>query len=169
MLLLRTQILNKSGHAAASQASSGFTPHILLRLSLSVIAVGHTVVQLRLVFSVALPRNSAPIPASNMFLVYVHRFEVVPQNRDRSVPPQRGAYPEYVSQMYVLKRSLRADGSRLGDVIPLENLSAPADLIPRFHGKADVRLTKQSSLEFSPEFLLNKFFEKDLYYAMEKL
>jgi hypothetical protein len=166
---MQIQILNRNGHAAAYQASPGFAARICLDSTIHSLPVGHAVVQLRLIFCVALPRNSAAIPASNMFLAYVHRFEIVPQNRDRSGPPQRGAYPEYASQLYVLKRSLRADGSRLGDVIPLENLSAPADLIPRFHGKADVRLTKQSSLEFSTEFLLNKFFEKDLYFAMEKL
>ena len=106
--------------------------------------VGHSVVQLRLIFCVASPRNSAPIPASNMFLVYVQRFEIVPQIFDRSGQSQRGGYPDCVSQLYVLKRSFRADGSRLGDVIPLTNLRTPADLIPRFHGKADVRLTVSS-------------------------
>jgi hypothetical protein len=71
--------------------------------------------------------------------------------------------------MYVLKRSHRSDGSRMGDIIPLTNLRAPADIIPRFHRKVDARLTKGSSLEYSQDFFLNKFFDPELFYALEQL
>jgi hypothetical protein len=69
--------------------------------------------------------------------------------------------------MYVLKRAKRADGSRVGDILPLSWLRAPAPLQPRFIGPAaDPRLTKHNSLEYSREFWLNKYSDKDFYYAL---
>ena len=123
-------------------------------------------VQIRLIFRVVPPPDSAPIPASDMFLAYVQRFDIVPQNRSLTAGSPRGPYPDPVTKMYILRRSVRADGSRLGDVIPLTNLRASADLTHRFHNKADTRLTKENSLEYGQEFLLNAFFEKNLYYSL---
>jgi hypothetical protein len=71
--------------------------------------------------------------------------------------------------MYALKRSLRADGTRMGNVIPVTNLRAPADIIPRFQEKADTRLTKENTLEYSQEFLLNKFFAPELFFSLDQL
>lgn len=68
--------------------------------------------------------------------------------------------------MFVLKRSVRAGGAPLGDIIPLSQLRALADLIPRFGAKADPRLTKQTSLAYSTEFWLNKYFDKQTYFAL---
>jgi len=68
--------------------------------------------------------------------------------------------------MYVLKRAQRADGSRMGDIIPLSHIRAPVDLVPRYMRAADIRLTKETSLEYSSEFLLNNFFDKQLYYSL---
>jgi hypothetical protein len=69
--------------------------------------------------------------------------------------------------MQVLRRSVPADGGRMGDVIPLSNLRAPADLIPRFRDAADARLTKENSLEYSREFLLNKYFDFDQFFTLK--
>lgn len=68
--------------------------------------------------------------------------------------------------MYVLKRSIRADGSRMGDIIPLSHIRTGVDLAPRFMHAADSRLTKESSIEYSSEFLLNHFYDKQLYYSL---
>jgi len=75
-------------------------------------------------------------------------------------------FPEPASHLYVLKRAVRSDGSHMGDIIPLTNLRAPADIMPHFHQRADPRLTKQSSLEYSQEFILNKYFDKNLYFCL---
>ena len=132
---------------------------------------GHSIVQIRVIFQLILPDNidRSQEAASSMFLAYVQRFDIVPQNLNVTLPSPRGAYPDPVTGMYVLKRSHRSDGSRMGDVIPLTNLRAPADIIPRFHQKADVRLTKGCSVEYSHDFLLNKFFDPELFYALEQL
>jgi hypothetical protein len=64
--------------------------------------------------------------------------------------------------MFVLKRALRSDESRIGDIIPLSHLRMPVYLIPKFGLKADVRLTAQNSMEFSKEFFLNRYYDKDV-------
>ena len=130
---------------------------------------GHSVVQIRIIFHLLPPLGADRSPASSMFLAYVQRFETVPQNLNLTTPSPRGAYPDPVTRMYFLKRSLRADGSRMGDVIPVANLRAPADIIARFQKKADTRLTKESCLEYSQEFILNKFFTPELFFSLEQL
>ena len=39
----------------------------------------------------------------------------------------------------------------------------PIQLIPRFGAKADVRLTSRNSMEWSREFFLNAYFDKDIF------
>ncbi len=69
--------------------------------------------------------------------------------------------------MYVLKRACRADGSIMGDIVPLAQLRTLVDLVPRFGKKANRQLAKETVLEYSSEFWLNKYFEKELFYAFK--
>jgi hypothetical protein len=50
----------------------------------------------------------------------------------------------------------------MGDVVPLGQFQNP-----RFGADANKQLTKETSLELSLEFWLNKYFEKDLFYALK--
>ena len=68
--------------------------------------------------------------------------------------------------MYILKRAHCADDLQMGDIIPLFHIRAPVDLIPQYMRAADVQLAKETSLEYSSEFLLNNFFNKQLYYSL---
>jgi hypothetical protein len=68
--------------------------------------------------------------------------------------------------MHILKRAKRRDGTILGDVVPLAHVRALVNLIPRFGKEAEKRLTKESSLEHSLEFRLNKYFNKEFFYAL---
>ena len=52
----------------------------------------------------------------------------------------------------------------MGDIIPLSQTRTTAPLIPRYGHRADPKLTSRNSLEFSTEFYLNSFFDKELYY-----
>ena len=61
---------------------------------------------------------------------------------------------------------MRANGSRLGDVVPLLQARIPTPLVPRYGTRADPKLTSRNSLEYSSEFYLNRFFDKELYYFM---
>ena len=58
--------------------------------------------------------------------------------------------------MHILKCAKQHDGTIFGDVVPLAYVRALASLIPRFGKEAEKRLTKESSLEHSVEFWLNK-------------
>ena len=69
--------------------------------------------------------------------------------------------------MYLLKRAHRNDGSIVGDVIPLVQLRALVDLVPRFGKAADRQLAKEAVLGYSSEFWLNKYFKKELFFALK--
>jgi hypothetical protein len=69
--------------------------------------------------------------------------------------------------MYLLKRARRNDGASMGDVVPLSQLRTLINLVPRFGAKADNRLTMETALEYCAEFWLNKYFDKELFYALK--
>ena len=77
-----------------------------------------------------------------------------------------GNFPEASTGMYVLKQSIWADGSQMGDIIPLSHIHTGVDLAPKFMHVADSWLRKKSSIEYSSEFLLNHFYNKQLYYSL---
>ena len=106
-----------------------------------------------------------PVWNVNVFLVYAQRFDLIPQPTHYG-STTRGRCPDPVTGMYVTKRSLRSNGARLRDVLPLSQARIPAPLVPRYGDQADPKLAAQNSLEFSTEFHLNHFFDKELYYFM---
>lgn len=103
----------------------------------------HSVAQLRIVFR---------LPRSNVFLAYVQRIVV------GSVNPATG--------MHHLKRAVRSNGQRIGEVIPVTFIRSPAHLIPDFGGEAHQCLTRLNSYEQSSTFWLNKYWSKQIYYAL---
>ncbi|KAH9159458.1 hypothetical protein EDB89DRAFT_2117806 [Lactarius sanguifluus] len=126
---------------------------------------GHRVAQIRLIFW-AVPSQAFP-PSSNadLFLSYVQRFDIVPQPHPVALASsnQKGPYPHPITGMYLLKRARRIDGAIMGDVVPLAQLRTLVDLVPRFGTEADKRLTKETALEYSLEFWLNRYFDKELF------
>ena len=66
----------------------------------------------------------------------------------------------------MLKRAKRTDGSIIGDVVPLHQLRSLVNLVPRFHEAAARGLTDKNSSTYSAEFFLNKFFDKELFWAL---
>ncbi|KAF5321441.1 hypothetical protein D9619_000085 [Psilocybe cf. subviscida] len=127
---------------------------------------GHQVVELKIIFRMVPPRNQTF--RDDCFLAYVQRFDIVPQiNKSVSGSvTQRGPYPEPDSSLYLLKRAHRTCGSRIGDIVPVRQIRELVELIPRFGEKADRRYTCFNSLEFSSEFWLNKYFNKELFLAL---
>lgn len=96
-----------------------------------------------------------------LFLAYVQRFDVIPTGTLRS-------QPDPASGMYALKRSVCSDGSRMGDVIPLMHLRSTIQLVPKFGATADPQLTMQTSLEYCTEFWLNKYEQKESFWALHQ-
>ncbi|KAG0696400.1 hypothetical protein DFH29DRAFT_984627 [Suillus ampliporus] len=68
--------------------------------------------------------------------------------------------------MHVLKRAKHVDGIPIGSIIPLRQLCAFISIIPRLGDAADARLTSATSMHYSQDFFLNKYFDKDFYYAL---
>ena len=56
----------------------------------------------------------------------------------------------------------------MGDIIPAHQLQRLVDLSPSFGKQADGRLTKASSMEYGGTFWLNKYHDKEMWYALEK-
>lgn len=69
--------------------------------------------------------------------------------------------------MYVLKRATRTDGTPFGGIVPLRQVRTLVNLVPRFGDKAERRLTKTNSFAYSGEFWLNKYFDKEMFYALD--
>lgn len=126
--------------------------------------LGHHVAQLRLIFRTVPNRTALLHPCSSLFLCYAQRFDVISQLNQGSTT--QGPHVEATSGMYILKRAKRHDGTILGDVVPLAHVRALASLIPRFGKAAEKRLTRESSLEHSLEFRLNKYINKEFFYAL---
>lgn len=103
-----------------------------------------------------------------MFLTYAERFDVIPQPTNLG-STTRARCPDPVTGMYVLKRAFRSNGTRMGGVVPLSQARIAAPLIPKYGTQADPKLTCHNSLEFSTEFFLNHFFDKELYYFLNDL
>lgn len=129
--------------------------------------LGHRVGLLRVIFRIV-PTPLCPLP--DRFLAYIQRFDIVPQVNHEVSGSQTGRsfYPEQTASMYVLKPAIRADGTCKAGVIPLQQVRALANLIPRFGNKADRHLTKMTSIAYSPEVWLNKYFNKEMFYALDR-
>ncbi|KJA23491.1 hypothetical protein HYPSUDRAFT_66180 [Hypholoma sublateritium FD-334 SS-4] len=127
---------------------------------------GHQVVQLRAVFRVIPPNDRGP--NGHRFLTYVQRFDVVPQANPKisGSPNLRGQYPDPAAGMYVVKKALRANGDPMGDIVPLQQIRSLVELTPRFGKKADRRFQRSNTLQYGNEYWLDKYFDKDLYYAL---
>jgi len=127
--------------------------------------LGHIIAQLQVIMRIVPTRETPLLLQENPFIAYVYRFDVVPQSSQAT--RATGQYPESATSLYVLCRARRADNSLLGDAIPLHQLRGLVSLIPRFGAKADSRLTPTNSLAYSNEFWLNKYFNKELFYALQ--
>ena len=68
--------------------------------------------------------------------------------------------------MHVLRRAICSGGQHLGDVIPVSQLRAYANLVPHFSPHTDSQLTSFNSSKHCCEFFLNKYIDKNTYYAM---
>jgi hypothetical protein len=155
-------MLPSNGPGMALQES--FTPFVTLSSAL-ILDPGHIIGQLQVIMRIIPSRQTPSVLAENPFVAYVQRFDIVPQFNP--VTETTTQCPESGTSLYVLRRARRTDGSLLGDIIPLYQLRCLVSLIPRFGEKADPRLSKTSSLFYSNEFWLNKYFNKELFYSLQ--
>ncbi|KAK7023105.1 hypothetical protein R3P38DRAFT_3317338 [Favolaschia claudopus] len=121
---------------------------------------GHTIAQIRLIMRPICEKSAQTPPLP--YIIYAQRYDIVPQNGS---PTGR----DLSSGMYILKRSIRTNGSRLGDIVELDNIRIPVELVARFGKKADPRFTAFNSLECSTEVRLNKYSTKELFWILESV
>ncbi|KAI5980699.1 hypothetical protein EDD15DRAFT_2186749 [Pisolithus albus] len=117
---------------------------------------GHAIVDVRLIMCPLSPKGVRLI-WGDRFLVYVRRFDIVPQQQT-SV--------DWATGLHILKRATCVSGEFLGDVFPLDQIKSYAHLVPRFGEAADVRLTSMNSFHSTQSFWLNSYFDKDFYYTL---
>lgn len=138
---------------------------------LSQFSIGHVIVDICLIFRI-MP-SSHPYTAettagrqiTSRFLAYVRCYDVV-QQRNPTNAAEQGMYPEPNSGLFLLKRARRANGEEVAGIITLDQLRSFIDIAPRFGEKAEPRFTNSNSLIYATEFWLNKYFSKDLFYAL---
>ncbi|KAG2139639.1 uncharacterized protein EDB93DRAFT_1253055 [Suillus bovinus] len=113
---------------------------------------GHSVAQLRLLIW---PIGKSGIPWSweDQFITYLQQFDISSE-RDPT------------TQLHVLRRSKRSNGSRMGDIIPVSQLRAPVHFVPRFSATADTHFTAYNSMEHASKFWLNYFWDKNSFFAL---
>ncbi|KAG0705579.1 hypothetical protein DFH29DRAFT_980830 [Suillus ampliporus] len=109
---------------------------------------GHAVCELQLIVR-PIPRRGSHITWRDKYLCYVHSFKI------GAVDP--------VTQMHTLTRAKHANGTLVGDVVPLTQLQAFVNIIPRLGTAVDPRLTKATSAHYHSSFYLNKYFDKQIY------
>ncbi|KAF8869226.1 hypothetical protein BD779DRAFT_1480172 [Infundibulicybe gibba] len=129
---------------------------------------GHSVAQIRIIMHPILKPGFRSHLSLDKFLAYVQHFDIVPQTT-RAFPgtrTSRGRFPEPSTGLYVLKRAKHANKVAKGSVICLDTVRAHIELTPRFGDKANPHLTKQTSAGYSSEFWLDKYFDKELFYAL---
>ncbi|KAJ4477100.1 hypothetical protein C8R41DRAFT_773274 [Lentinula lateritia] len=136
---------------------------------------GHCVVLVKVLFTVSQPRKpSPPVRGTDQFLAYCERLDVVNQ----AFPPHKYCHlsgynswppynPDYATGCFILKRARRADGTPFGDVIPVSQFRSFADICPRYRGNPHPSLKQESSQYHSDEFFLNKYFNKELFFALD--
>ncbi|KAF9235101.1 hypothetical protein BU15DRAFT_89705 [Melanogaster broomeanus] len=111
---------------------------------------GHDIIQVCLVFRL-LHQDS--------FAAYVQRFNIV-------CHPSVSGGLDPGTRMHLVKRAMRSNGERIGYIIPLTMIKSPIHLIPRFGKEAHSRLTQHNSYELSEEFWVNKYWNKEIFYAL---
>ncbi|KIM52514.1 hypothetical protein SCLCIDRAFT_140983 [Scleroderma citrinum Foug A] len=117
---------------------------------------GHCITELQLIFCLVPPHGQRP-HWNNRFLAYIQRFDIVPQS---------GGEYDPITCMHVLHRAKRANGKYFGDILPLNQLQAPVNLVLHFRKTANKHLSSMNSTALLQEFWLNKYWEKEFFYAL---
>ncbi|KAI6019041.1 hypothetical protein BKA83DRAFT_17080 [Pisolithus microcarpus] len=114
---------------------------------------GHAVVEVRLIMRPHPPQGTN-VAWANCFLVYVQRLDIINMELAMHLP--------------MLKRAVCTSGSYFGDIFPLDQISSFAHIVPWFSETADKRLTYMNACHASQSFYLNRYFDKDFFYATNR-
>ena len=125
---------------------------------LYLISTGHVIVNICLFMcSTVFKRDGGSGSLFDHFLMYTQCLDIVAQGNG-SVERAMG--------LHVLNRATCASDSPLGKVFPLDQLHSYAHIIPHFGQKADNWLRSNKCVHSLQTFFLNKYFDKDFFYAI---
>jgi hypothetical protein len=117
--------------------------------------------QVRIVFKLIFVDNRpAPI------LFYGEYFQYSTRHTENNIDGQSINIPEPGIDMFSVHRHFRSNGTRMGDVLPLQNIQQIVQLIPKFGAVADPAFTMNNSAEIGREYYLNNFADKETFHAI---
>lgn len=106
----------------------------------------------------AAPKGCSNVgPLSDRFLMYAQCLDILAQGNSPV---------KHTMGLHVLKRATHASGSLLGEVFPMDQLWSYVHIVPHFGRKADNQLSLTNCVHSSQLFFLNKYFNKDFFYAI---
>ena len=68
--------------------------------------------------------------------------------------------------MFILQQVRHSNQDIAAEIISLKQVRTLVKLIPVFGEVVNHRLTKETSLKYSRQFWLNKYFDKELFYVL---
>ncbi|KAL4072026.1 hypothetical protein J3A83DRAFT_4372007 [Scleroderma citrinum] len=74
--------------------------------------------------------------------------------------------PALKIEMFLVHRCFRSNGTPLGDIIPLDNVRHPIQLVPKFGVDAPRNMTCDNTLDVGREFYINSFADKETFHAI---
>ncbi|KAF8136220.1 hypothetical protein EV363DRAFT_1395339 [Boletus edulis] len=117
---------------------------------------GHNVIIVRLIMCPTSYQRSTN-PFSGCPLMYLQRLNIIAQGNN---------LVEHTTGLHVLKKAECTSGCPLTDVFPLDQIRSYTHIVPCFGCEVDNRFTSSNCIEHSYSFFLNKYFDKDFYYAL---
>ncbi|KAG1784901.1 uncharacterized protein HD556DRAFT_1451287 [Suillus plorans] len=137
-------LVNIDGQYEWPQSGLKGKPLSIHQVGLCVLAPsGHTVCELQVIMR-PMPRRGSRIGWRDQYICYVHNMKI------GAVDP--------VTEMHVLKCARHANGTPVGDIVPLRQVRSFINLIPQFGAVADARLTKATLSHYSSIFFFEQVF-----------
>lgn len=99
-------------------------------------------------------------------LLYVQLFKFSGSRDDNGILAEAPNVDMYVLQRHM--RTARRDGEkiRMGDIVPMTDITQPVELIPIHGASIDPHITSHNSLEIPSHFYLNNFDDKETYTSL---
>ncbi len=121
-------------------------------------ASGHFVAQVRLVFTLVVPKGSEKFPHENQYFTYVQPLEPPSDAiKDGEHAPDNG------TGLFRVKRSHAEDKTRNGLIVNLNHIWRPIDLVPKFGKRCPRNWSSSMGCELAMEFFVNPFFDKETF------
>lgn len=114
--------------------------------------IDHCTGQLRLIFQGITNNDRSNYHEASSYMVYAQRFDCV-RSRGMIVNPSTG--------LIRLKRAKQRNGERLGAVVEATRIRSTISVLPFFGKETHGRYTSENSMDFSVQFNLNKYANKE--------